>query len=227
MLLLRPSPNSRLHLCCTAPHSVFTISETKQYDHSLPDTIFPVDGGYSSSASKSDDGIDSTKAQDSYLKDIESHAEQDEQRLRFGEVRIRTYTVTLGDNPSVSRGPPVTLDWDHNASESYDVDYLESLNLSSCAKAAKCKRIPESQREALLLSRGYTSECLAKTLKEIEEIKDERKKSINHVKQYREMVQARNLAHRRQKELEKLTSSKNQLPLFGGNRLPSSGRIEI
>ena len=33
--------------------------------------------------------------------------------VQFSHLEIRTYPVTLGDNPSVSSGPPLTLDWNY------------------------------------------------------------------------------------------------------------------
>ena len=37
--------------------------------------------------------------------------------VSFSHLRIREYAITLGDNPSVSSGPPVTLDWAYDPHE--------------------------------------------------------------------------------------------------------------
>lgn len=42
--------------------------------------------------------------------------------ISFGHVIIRAYSQTLGDNPAVSYGPPISLDWDY---EEYEPILLE------------------------------------------------------------------------------------------------------
>jgi hypothetical protein len=43
----------------------------------------------------------------------------------FKDVRIREYSQTLGDNPCVSYGPPISLDWDYEEFESVGIDEYE------------------------------------------------------------------------------------------------------
>ena len=43
-------------------------------------------------------------------------------QLQFGSVNIREYEMTLGDNPSVTYGPPVTLDWVPVAESTHPID---------------------------------------------------------------------------------------------------------
>lgn len=45
--------------------------------------------------------------------------------VRFGNVAIRHYSQTLGDNPSCSYGPPVQLDWDFEENDPLSVDNYE------------------------------------------------------------------------------------------------------
>ena len=46
--------------------------------------------------------------------------------VRFSNLEIRTYPLTLGDNPSVSSGPPLTLDWNYETTHTFSVDAYES-----------------------------------------------------------------------------------------------------
>ena len=46
--------------------------------------------------------------------------------VRFSNLEIRTYPLTLGDNPSVSSGPPLTLDWNHETTHTFSIDAYES-----------------------------------------------------------------------------------------------------
>ena len=46
--------------------------------------------------------------------------------VAFGSIHCRSYQQTVGDNPSVSYGPPITLDWDYLELPSMDVDVHEA-----------------------------------------------------------------------------------------------------
>jgi hypothetical protein len=43
----------------------------------------------------------------------------------FHEVLIRNYSQTIGDNPSVSYGPPISLDWDYEEVEPISLEEYE------------------------------------------------------------------------------------------------------
>lgn len=45
--------------------------------------------------------------------------------VRFDSVKIRSYSQTIGDNPSVSYGTPIQLDWDYEEHEPIDIDKYE------------------------------------------------------------------------------------------------------
>lgn len=45
--------------------------------------------------------------------------------VAFGTVCIRSYAQTLGDNPSVSYGPPISLDWEYEEHDAIQLDYYE------------------------------------------------------------------------------------------------------
>jgi|EP00521_Asterionellopsis_glacialis_P009696 hypothetical protein len=47
------------------------------------------------------------------------------QSVSFDRITVREYSMTLGDNPSCSYGPPVQLDWDYDENDSRDVDEFE------------------------------------------------------------------------------------------------------
>mmetsp|Transcript_15124 Transcript_15124/g.20597 ORF Transcript_15124/g.20597 Transcript_15124/m.20597 type:complete len:340 (-) Transcript_15124:66-1085(-) len=62
--------------------------------------------------------------------------------VSFASLEIREYDVTLGDNPCVSCGPPLSLDWSYRECGSMCVEQYESL------------RVPRRSREDLILSYG-------------------------------------------------------------------------
>lgn len=47
-------------------------------------------------------------------------------KVRFHEIRFREYDQTIGDNPCVSYGPPISLDWNYEETESIDVEEYEA-----------------------------------------------------------------------------------------------------
>ena len=50
--------------------------------------------------------------------------------IRFDQVHIRAYTQTIGDNPSVSYGPPISLDWTFEELPSEDLEVYETTRPS-------------------------------------------------------------------------------------------------
>ncbi len=52
----------------------------------------------------------------------------------FGVVAIRTYNQTLGDNPAVTFGPPIQLDWEYKEQGEIDVTEFE------CSKGCRYRR---------------------------------------------------------------------------------------
>jgi hypothetical protein len=45
-----------------------------------------------------------------------------ERKVTFDSVQVRLYSQTLGDNPSVSCGPPITLDWHYEEEPPMGID---------------------------------------------------------------------------------------------------------
>lgn len=65
---------------------------------------------------------------ESLRKDHVNESTREKRRNRavsFGEIEMRCYSQTLGDNPSVSYGPPISLDWDYEEIEPIALDSFE------------------------------------------------------------------------------------------------------
>ena len=95
----------------------------------------------------------------SCLVDNSSPKEGPKKTVNFDDVHIREFKVTLGDNPSVTEGPPVTLDWTPVATHVLGVDQYETTggsNGSSSSSRPREKRssaelkMPSSVRKDLL-----------------------------------------------------------------------------
>eukprot|EP00565_Helicotheca_tamesis_P003160 CAMPEP_0185725620 /NCGR_PEP_ID=MMETSP1171-20130828/1833_1 /TAXON_ID=374046 /ORGANISM="Helicotheca tamensis, Strain CCMP826" /LENGTH=163 /DNA_ID=CAMNT_0028393791 /DNA_START=236 /DNA_END=729 /DNA_ORIENTATION=- len=72
--------------------------------------------------------------------------------VTFGQVEVRVYGLTLGDNPACSDGPPLTLDW------SYQTKDDQQLNDCTEYHHGSSNKISAGRRMELLLERGHTHE---------------------------------------------------------------------
>jgi len=83
--------------------------------------------------------------------------------VRFSTVEVREYAMILGDNPAVSRGPPLTLDWTPLSRAFFDVERHIVMNPEPRRKIGEMV-MPSVLREMLLKKSGYsTSEMFAST----------------------------------------------------------------
>lgn len=65
-----------------------------------------------------------------------SHQHQHQRQVRFGNLQVREYPIMLGDNPSCSSGPPLTIEWNHTKEEVIPVGIYEfQRSLSTTATA--------------------------------------------------------------------------------------------
>lgn len=55
---------------------------------------------------------------------------QQTSNVRWGLVQIRSYSQTVGDNPSVSYGPPIQLDWAYEQHEDVNLDEYEGSRVA-------------------------------------------------------------------------------------------------
>lgn len=73
--------------------------------------------------------------------------------VEFDSVMIRSYQQTMGDNPSVSYGPPIQLDWEYEEHDDLPIDEYESQRVLS---RRTHRQLPISHyRRMAVLSRGY------------------------------------------------------------------------
>ena len=91
--------------------------------------------------------------------------------VSFSVVEVRKYPITIGANPSVSRGVPRTIEWDHleDETERHHINAYE-------------RTYPERKRGEELLLDGVTR---AKMLQDLGFTKTQLMEGIKKVKQYR------------------------------------------
>jgi len=79
--------------------------------------------------------------------------------VRFNKVEMREYPVTLGNSPSTSEGPPISLGWEYEPATSTGIDEYESTRIEGgeCERRSKCQlRIPSAVREKMLANAGFS-----------------------------------------------------------------------
>jgi hypothetical protein len=102
--------------------------------------------------------------------------DDDEQSLhvKFQNIEIRQYGMTLGDNPSCTYGPPVSLDWDYNEANVLCLDEYEEAR-GRRRKSYQMQMNARHRRE--LLSQDFTEDEIKRTVKEVKAIKKNRERT--------------------------------------------------
>mmetsp|Transcript_21964 Transcript_21964/g.53146 ORF Transcript_21964/g.53146 Transcript_21964/m.53146 type:complete len:181 (+) Transcript_21964:212-754(+) len=97
--------------------------------------------------------------------------------VSFATVQVRNYPIILGDNPSVTAGPPISIGWQFDAAVYYTVDEWEGERFTS--RHAKSKlRVPESVRIEWLCNAGHTIPQIYDIIQHIQEQKYRRRLSL-------------------------------------------------
>eukprot|EP00531_Pseudo-nitzschia_arenysensis_P008083 CAMPEP_0116127258 /NCGR_PEP_ID=MMETSP0329-20121206/6750_1 /TAXON_ID=697910 /ORGANISM="Pseudo-nitzschia arenysensis, Strain B593" /LENGTH=235 /DNA_ID=CAMNT_0003621357 /DNA_START=112 /DNA_END=819 /DNA_ORIENTATION=+ len=93
--------------------------------------------------------------------------------VRFSSVAVRGYSLCIGDNPSVSRGIPISLDWEYDEENSYDINKYEDGRCEQRRDSEELK-LPSLQRVQILKQMGYSRGEITDQTKEVQKIKDKR-----------------------------------------------------
>ena len=93
--------------------------------------------------------------------------------VQFASVQVREYAVTLSDNPSVSCGAPIGLDWKYMEAEPLSVDQYESLYHRQ-TQPFNVKTITRTRRSQLLRISGHSTAEIGLAAKEARQIRYER-----------------------------------------------------
>ena len=91
--------------------------------------------------------------------------------VSFDFVKIRSYQQTMGDNPAVSYGPPISLDWDFEEHDCVDVDVYERTR-GLHRRGMRQMVLSYYQRKSFLAREyGFTEEELLRAKKDVNKIK--------------------------------------------------------
>jgi hypothetical protein len=139
---------------------------------------------------------------------VATRASRDAQRLsvQFDAVIIRNFEQTVGDNPSVSYGPPITLDWAYSQSDPISLDQFEK-NRGPRRSARQMMLNYYNRRNILAWKFGVTEEELKQAERDANRIKRERSmtRALLPAQKLQEIVES---ASRKTKRLTGIGSSK-------------------
>ena len=127
------------------------------------------------------------------LDDASSTSGEDRKIVQFCNVHLREYGACLGDNPSVSRGAPLSLNWDVKTNLTYSIDAFEksehySANLKSTDKHEPLQ-LSSLERLHVLKRLGYSRKEIKDATDEVERIKAQRFRTRRQIER-REKIRA-------------------------------------
>jgi len=121
--------------------------------------------------------------------------------VHFGNIQIRTHETILGDNPSCTNGPPISIGWRYDPNHlDMSVDEYESQQLyRCCGSTTLVMPRPEDivlnrrEREDILLRAGratggggsgssYTDQDFAQAIRGVVKIKHQRLRTVHNLK---------------------------------------------
>lgn len=98
-------------------------------------------------------------------------------KVFFDEIRIQEYPIILGDNPAVSCGAPITIDWESSNCSIVDLDFFEFCRTPQ-RKNRKKLILSVRRRAGFLLASGYSLEDIANATLQAEMTKKMRADSL-------------------------------------------------
>lgn len=108
-------------------------------------------------------------------------------KVTFSTLQIRTYETVLGDNPSCTGGPPLSIGWRYNP-EHYDSTVDEYERKQDQLYGGPEIRpldidlvLHRSEREAILLKMGYTQQDLADAVRRLNKAKSKRRQTVHNL----------------------------------------------
>jgi len=114
---------------------------------------------------------------DSSVEALPTLKETDPRNVIFAEIRIREYERSLGDNPSCSSGPPISLGWKYQECKTVSLDKFESFRPPRRSQFEML--IPRAKRQDMLVKEWNTPphQC-ARAIRENMKTKTQRRRTI-------------------------------------------------
>lgn len=106
--------------------------------------------------------------------------------VRFSYVIIRNYDITMGDNPAVTAGPPIQLDWEYEEIPSLPVHEFEIFKLKRRTQSSgyifhglenRVLTISPDFRVGILLRAGFSEWEISQTVRNVRKIQQQRNRT--------------------------------------------------
>ena len=99
-------------------------------------------------------------------------------KVQFGDLVITEFPIILGDNPAVTMGAPITIDWTPQGEISYKINVYESIR--GTRRRRRKLLISVSNRAILLLAAGYSIDDIADASIDAQQVKFGRQESMQN-----------------------------------------------
>ncbi|KAL7433208.1 hypothetical protein ACHAXM_004547 [Skeletonema potamos] len=107
--------------------------------------------------------------------------------VSFSHLQVREYEVTLGDNPSVSSGVPISLGWRYNPNER--ISKLDDDDNSDVERKNTLHKLSDRERHRRLSSNPHVSvQELQSVLQAVASVRLERQESLNELREERRLL---------------------------------------
>jgi len=104
---------------------------------------------------------------EAFLQDTKPH-------VMFSDIQIRMYSMTLGDNPSCSIGPPVQLDWNYEEYLPMDLQAYENARYYHDARYQEQLLLSADRRIKILQRAGFSYQQLRRAERAVLRVRRER-----------------------------------------------------
>lgn len=135
--------------------------------------------------------------------------------LCFGTVQVYEFPIVVGDNPEVSKGCPVTIDWEPKTTSEVEVNKYEyhkaRRRSNNNAREKDELKLTEDERLQLLLDAGFSSAEIAKGTTQADTIKKLRAET-NKQKRWDNFHEAVELTGRKMKKIVSIPRGKKNSP---------------
>lgn len=121
-----------------------------------------------------------------------SYSKRGNRKICFGSVSIKEYGIEIGDNPSCSRGPAVSLGWKVSKIEHYkSIDKYERIRQPQRYQNSTSMVLKREEREEMLLKNGFSREKIVDAVRKIVKVKNQRRQTVHNlpVMKVEEMVE--------------------------------------
>lgn len=102
--------------------------------------------------------------------------------VQFTCVTVRNYNRILGDNPSCSKGPSISIGWQYNSYVAkMSIDKFEAIRYPYRASSTKSMMLSRYEREEILKDLGYARSDIADAVRKNQKVKSQRRTTVNNL----------------------------------------------